>query len=139
VVRESRRSVPLHYCSSRFKDGVQLKQRLRRRAERTAPSFATITREGTVRLGVIEIPRAVEFGPAAERLAEKLRLGRPAYRLDPGRRRVELAPARLRRGAARLRFPAFEVEEYPTADHLEVEREPLNEAAFPSGASRGGT
>jgi len=52
---------------------------------------------------------------------------------------VELAAPRLRRVAGRLRDPAFVVEEYPTADALEVEREPLNTAAFPGHARVGGT
>ena len=46
IVRESRLSVPVHYCSSRFKDGVQLRQRLLRQAERMAPAFADPTRTG---------------------------------------------------------------------------------------------
>ncbi len=138
IVRDATIGVPVHYCSSRFKDGVQLRQRLRRRAERTAPPFADLTSDGTVRLGVVEIPADVAFGPAVERLARRLRLPATAYRPDPGRRRVLLAPARLRRGAPALRFPAFEVEEYPTADALEVERTPLNDAAFPPASRTGG-
>lgn len=139
VVRRSTRRVPVHYCSSRFKDGVQLKQRLLRRAEHSAPPFAERTADGTVVLGVIEIPSGVALRPAVGRIARRLRLGAAAYRLDAGRRRVELAPDRLRRGAARLPFPAFEVEEYPTADALEVERTPLNDAAFPGASTGGGT
>ncbi|MCI4370027.1 MAG: hypothetical protein L3J81_01705, partial [Thermoplasmata archaeon] len=61
-----------------------------------------------------------------------------SYRVDFGRRRLELAADRLRRIAPGLGAPAFEVEEYPTADALEVEREPLNRAAFP-GFAGGGT
>ncbi|MCI4337517.1 MAG: radical SAM protein [Thermoplasmata archaeon] len=138
VVRESKLKVPIHYCSSRFKDGVQLKQRLLRRAERTAPAFAERTEDGTVRLGIVEIPADLALRPAASRVARRLGLTPASYRVDLGRRRVELAPSRLRRGAARLRFPAFEIEEYPTADALEVERTPLNDAAFPGASAAGG-
>lgn len=139
ILRSSRLSMPVHYCSSRFKDGVQLKQRLIRRAERSAPEFAEITPDGTVRLGVVEFPAAVAFGPAARRVARRLGLTAPSYALDPSRRRLVLSAARLRRGAATLRVPAFEVEEYPTADALEVERVPLNSAAFPASSRTGGT
>ncbi|HYK92706.1 MAG TPA: radical SAM protein [Thermoplasmata archaeon] len=139
IVRSSRLSVPIHYCSSRFKDGVQLKQRLIRRAERTAPPFAELTGDGTVRLGIVEIPASVGFTGAARRVVRSLRLGTESYRLDPGRRRLVLAPGRLRRAADGLSLPAFEVEEYPTADALEVERVPLNDAAFPSAPPAGGT
>ena len=129
IVRESRLSVPVHYCSSRFKDGVQLRQRLKRRAERTAPAFASHTADGTLVLGVVEPDGAVDLGRWSSRVARRLGVRPADYRFVPGRRRVEVGVAALRRGAARLPWPAFEVEEYPTADALEVERAPLNAPA----------
>jgi len=129
IVRESRLSVPVHYCSSRFKDGVQLRQRLKRRAERTAPAFASHTADGTLVLGVVEPDGATDLGRWSSRVARRLGVRPADYRFVPGRRRVEVGVAALRRGAARLPWPAFEVEEYPTADALEVERAPLNAPA----------
>ena len=139
IVRESRLRVPVHYCSSRFKDGVQLKQRLLRRAARTAPSFARVTDEGTMVLGIVEVPATRPLAPYATRLSTLARIARSDYRIDFDRRRVELSADRLRRVARRLREPAFEVEVYPTADALEVERTPLNTAAFPGFVGAGGT
>ena len=140
VVREMRLSVPVHYCSSRFKDGVQLKQRLLRRAERTAPAFAERTPDGTVVLGIVESNGRGEFGRWASRVVSTAKLEVGDYRLDPARRRLELAPETLRRVARRLPWPAFEVEVYPTEDALEVERNPLNESARVStGAAVDGT
>ncbi|MEM0128867.1 MAG: radical SAM protein [Thermoplasmata archaeon] len=136
IVRTAGVRVPLHYCSSRFKDSVQLRQRLRRRAERTAPPFARTTEDGTVLLGVVEAGARANLRRLADRIARNAGLGAGDYRIDFARRRVELAPEVLRRVAPALRVPAFAVEEYPTADALEVEREPLNRAAFPM---RGGT
>ncbi len=129
VVRDLRLTMPVHYCSSRFKDGVQLRQRLLRRAERTAPAFADRTPDGTVVLGIVESSGRGDFARWAARVATRVRLGPGDYRVDPARRRVELAPGVLRRAARRLPWPAFEVEVYPTADALEVERNPLNESA----------
>ena len=140
LVRELALAIPLHYCSSRFKDGVQLRQRLLRRADRTAAPFAAKTPDGTIVLGVVEAGTQSDLGRWATRIAR--RLGAPAgsYQLDPARRRLELDPVRLRRFAARLRAPAFEVERYPTADGLEVERAPLNDAARSRlGLGSGGT
>ncbi len=142
VVREMRLRIPVHYCSSRFKDGVQLRQRLLRRAERTAPTFAERTPDGTVVLGVVEAARAADLGRWARTVAARVGVDPAGYRLDAPRRRVLLPPAELRRAAGRLRWPAFEVEEYPTADALEVERAPLNAAArarLGVGVAAGGT
>jgi uncharacterized protein len=140
LVRELRLSVPLHHCSSRFKDGVQLRQRLLRRAERTAPVFAERTTDGTIVLGVVEAANQADLGRWASRVARRIGVPAGRYRLDPARRRVEVDPARLRRFAGRLRSPAFEVERYPTVDALEVERAPLNAAARSTlGLGSGGT
>lgn len=140
IVRDSQLTVPVHFCSSRFKDGVQLRQRLRRRARFTAPSFAETTDDGTIVLGIVEAGSVSALGRWAARVARRTNLRSGSYRLDPVRRRVELAPARLRRLADRLPWPAFEVEEYPTADALEVERAPLNTAARSQlGVGGGGT
>ena len=131
AVRNAGPAVPVHYCSSRFKDGVQLKQRLLRRADRTAPAYAETTDEGTVVFGIVEVPADRDLRAAARRIARTVGVRRPAYAVDERRRRVELPLEELRRAADRIAFPAFEVEEYPTSDALEVERAPLNEAAFP--------
>ena len=138
MVRELRLSTPLHYCSSRFKDGVQLRQRLLRRAERTAPPFAERTEDGTIRLGIVEAADDLELPAIVAAVGSVGRLRDGDYRVDEQRRRVELAPGRLGRFARQLRFPAFTVELYPTDDALEVERTPLNEAAFPASRAGGG-
>jgi hypothetical protein len=129
IVRELALSVPVHYCSSRFKDGVQLRQRLLRRAERTAPGFAPRTEDGTLVLGVVEAGASESLERWSARVVRVLGVGPGDYRFDVERRRLELSPFTLRRLARRLPWAAFEVEVYPTADALEVERNPLNRVA----------
>lgn len=130
--------VPVHYCSAGFKDAVQLRERLKRRARRTAPPWAQRTADGTIVFGIVEAVAEPNLPGVARRLARVAGLTTRDYRIDFGRRRVELSSRALRRVAGRLELPAFEVEEYPTADALEVERTPLNAVAFPM-LSVGGT
>lgn len=44
----------VHFCSSRYKDAVQLKNRLLRTAENTSRLFDEVTEEGTIAYGVIK-------------------------------------------------------------------------------------
>ena len=116
----ARRGVPVHYCSSRFKDSVQLRRRIKRRARRAARPTDVITSEGTLLKGVVE-------GPVEEVIAalRELDVEEHLFYEDKEKKRVEVAPWVLEHLADRLPYDSFLVEEYPTADRLEVEREPL--------------
>lgn len=116
--------IALHFCSSPFKDRVQLRQRLARQAERTAKPYEVATEDGTLLRGVIECPdprEMVEEIQAAFGIEDAL--------LEVADGRVLLAPWLLEQFADEVPFPAYVSELYPTATHLEVERLPLNQAA----------
>jgi len=114
--------ITVHYCTSGYKDGWQLRTRIRRRAEGVARPWDIVTEDGTLLKGVIE-------GDGLDDLMRDLstthRVPEGLMGLDGRRRRLEIAPWILEELAPRLGRAAFIVEEYPTADALEVERTPL--------------
>jgi pyruvate formate-lyase activating enzyme-like uncharacterized protein len=114
----------VHYCSSSFKDATQLRNRLLRRARNIATGLEIITGDGTFLKGVIETSEP-------EALVRKLKrdFGIPAelIRHDGEKSRVEIAAWVLEELPADI-GQCFIVEEYPTADRLEVERRPICES-----------
>lgn len=116
-------SISRHYCSSSFKDSVQLRRRIMRRAENVALPLDIITDEGTLYKGVIE---SEDLEGVLIALDQGFDVPSDLMRIDLEKRRVEVAAWVLEEIADQLEMPAFLVEEYPTADRLEVERDPLN-------------
>lgn len=117
VVEVFEGEMAIHYCSSGFKDGVQLRRRIMRRARNVARPFDVVTHDGTLLKGIIEGPPSI-LGRIRIDFCVPARLS--AY--DRRRRRAELAPWLLDRVAPAFPGRCFIVEEYPTADGLEVER-----------------
>jgi len=120
VIGEFKGDMTVHYCSSGFKDGIQLRRRIMRRARNVARPYQVITGDGTLITGIVEGPPSI-----LARLRKDI--GVPAHMAFYNRkkRRGELAPSVLERVAPALGMPAFIIEEYPTADGLEVERRRL--------------
>ncbi len=114
--------IPIHYCSSSFKDAVQLRRRIMRRARRTALPSDMVTDDGTLLKGVIETS---EIDDAISVLNDEYNVPTELVHRDDEKKRLEVAPWVLQRISAELPYDSFIVEEYPTADRLEVERERL--------------
>jgi pyruvate formate-lyase activating enzyme-like uncharacterized protein len=111
----------VHYCSSSFKDAVQLRERFKRRARRVARSFEEITEDGTLILGTIE----GRISEAADILTQ-LEVPKSMYAVMGDR--IEMAAWVLEEIYPRLKrqgcHPTIE-ERYPTGDGQVVERIPL--------------
>ena len=114
--------IPLHYCSSAFKDGVQLRRRIMRRARNVARPHEILTRDGTLLKGVVETDN---IAMTAAWIMKTFDVPGRLIWSDYKKNRLEIAPWILEEIADELEPPAYIVEEYPTADRLEVERTPL--------------
>jgi uncharacterized protein len=110
----------LHFCSSFYKDSVQLRNRLRRTAENVRRPYEEVTEDGTLIRGVIrtEDPEAL-----AELLGDRYEV--PAEMMEIQEGAILIAPWILEVLAPELEEEAYISECYPTADALEVERIPL--------------
>jgi uncharacterized protein len=129
VIQRAHAEVPgftVHFCSSRFKDGTQLLKRLGRRGERVAKPYMEKTEDNTLVFGVLEGPMEA-LTAAYDRLLSEYEVPVEwlGLRNDPYPR-IELAPWVLEEVYEDfLDLQPAIVEEYPTADRLEVERTPL--------------
>jgi len=127
MARFAARPISLHFCSSPFKDAIQLRQRLQRRAQRVARPHERVTEDGTLLRGIVECP-----DPAA--LSHELRaafgLAEQQMFVDEAGKRLEVDADALERFAGDLPYAAYVSELYPTHDALEVEREPLNRVLY---------
>lgn len=109
---------PVHYCSAAFKDGVQLRNRLKRRAKNTARPIDVVTREGTIIRGIIQ---GADIHEIVARLRE-IGVGKEMIHINVPRNRVEVPPWMLPDLKKLLDLDMYEIEEYPTWDAIEVER-----------------
>lgn len=121
AVMRGRHKTSVHFCSSAFKDGVQLRRRLIRRAERVAEDYDLVTDDGTILRGLLyaDDPEA-----AMELMADRYDVPKELMRIsDFG---LEIASWVIEELASELPYKCYISERYPTADGLEVERVPLN-------------
>jgi len=115
-------AIPLHYCSAAFKDGIQLRRRLLRRAGNVRMPHEVLTKDGTFVKGIIETD---DFSSLAACIMNKYGVPGRLIWNNNRMRRLEIAPWVLEEIADDLECPSFIIEEYPTSDRLEVERTPL--------------
>jgi len=127
-VQEKELGVGVHYCSVSFKDGVQLTNRIKRRAKSIARKYDVITDEGTLVKGVV-YSKTSSLTSLVSLLKQTYHVPTHLYSLDTENNRLEIAPGVLEQlapGLTKKGYLCYIIEEYPTADRLEVERIPLS-------------
>ncbi|MDH7517567.1 MAG: radical SAM protein [Candidatus Thermoplasmatota archaeon] len=119
--------VGVHYCSSSFKDGIQLRNRIMRRANNVARGHEVISDDGTLIKGAIYSKKEslqklfLSLKREFKISSEHLFINKKKNRVEVGIWVLEkIAPVLKKRG-----LECYMVEEYPTADALEVERVPM--------------
>ena len=119
----------IHYCSASTKDGVQLKNRLIRTANRIARPYHEITEDGLFIYGIIEPKRPKSSLRTIARLMQvKLRIPKKLVYINSAKNRIEtrwdivqdIAPFLKQKG-----FGCTIIEQYPTADELTTTTIPL--------------
>lgn len=108
----------LHFCSSRFKDAVQLRERFKRIAKRNARDFDEITEDGTLVYGVIEgdgLPTLKKAKVAKEMYSKKNGFIETAWWIAE-----ELADEMKKSGCS-----VCVIERYPMQNGFVVEKTPL--------------
>ncbi len=123
----SNTNLNIHYCPSRLKDSVQLKNRLRRRALKVAKKYEKITDEGLLVKGIIEYEG--NLIKLANEIKEKLGVMNDLIEININKRRIEVSPEiALMLNSIKLprKAKVFLIKEYPTEDRFEVFRIPLN-------------
>jgi uncharacterized protein len=109
----------VHWCSSGFKDSVQLRERLKRIAENTARPLDEITPDGTVVYGVFE-PEGGSTDTIRKFVEE--RFEEDSFEVFPDR--IEMAWWLLEKYAEDLKGEKYVIERYPKGGMI-VEMTPL--------------
>jgi pyruvate formate-lyase activating enzyme-like uncharacterized protein len=138
----ARKGLAVHFCTAKLKDAVQLRNRIKLRAKHVALETDIVTKEGTLIRGCAYLPKLAPGAGYREMLLkvdkklalEKLNAMKEKAKkelglqmlLDDKKLRLLLSAKTAKKEAKKLKrlglLPAV-VEEYPTADALEVEVE----------------
>jgi len=127
IVSKKDFKVGVHYCSSSFKDGIQLRNRIKRRAKNVAKKYEIITKDGTLLKGII-LSKNVSLNKIYSLLIKHFNIKHSDISKNNEKNLIEIAPWILEKISSKLKKQGFEcyiIEQYPTADALEVERTPL--------------
>jgi len=142
-VEDKKYDLPVHLCTAKLKDSVQLANRIKREAEVVKHKFDLVDKEGMLTRGALYLPELKpgfsyrekleevdkdlmidKLDPLIERVKKKLKLGDDDIYFDRVKLRLLVAKKVAKKNVVKIKnlglVPAIVVE-YPTADQLEVE------------------
>jgi uncharacterized protein len=116
------KKIRIHYCSSKFKDSIQFTNRIKVRSKNLAEKFDKITEDGLFLRAEI-IP---EKNQSVNKLKKELENNfKSEFKIDKKKNRIIFNSDLAKKVSAKFKNVAV-VEEYPTIDRLEVEKEQLS-------------
>jgi hypothetical protein len=123
-------ALPIHFCTARYKDSVQLRKRLLRTAERVSKRYEVVSREGLLLKGTVEIQRATpqRLEELRRILIRRFQIPEDLIGIDEERGRIETTQevAEVLSRIYRRKGVSYSlIEEYPTYDRLVTEVLPL--------------
>ncbi len=127
-ISEGEYHIGVHYCSCSFKDGIQLKNRIIRRARNIVKDYEIISDEGTIIKGVIYPNDNFSLSMIYSKLINEFKLKRDKLYKNYDKNRIEVDVLELNKISLKLKdqgLSSFLLEEYPTADAIEIEKIPL--------------
>ncbi len=121
-------SLNVHFCPLALKDGIQLRNRFRRRAKHVAKPFEQISDEGLLVKGVLIPPAILSLSKAAESLTRDYGISSKHLWINTERKQIETSVKIAIKLASKLKKQEYKigiVEEHPTEKRLQVTYTPL--------------
>ena len=120
--------IGVHYCSCSFKDGIQLKNRIIRRAKNIVRNYEIISDEGTIIKGIICPNNKYTIKDVYRKLVLEYSIKKDRIYINHNKNRIEIDVLILNEFALDLKnegISSYLIEEYPTHDKIEIEKIPL--------------
>ena len=127
-LKEAAADKPYHlkFCTAKYKDAGQLRNRFKRRGQATLRPYEVLSDDDTILFGAIPTPLEDAADDMAE-LREELGMAEGWMRYDAANQRIEMPLSLAEDLADLLDVPVLLVEVHPTHERLEVGAVHLNE------------
>ncbi|MCX6799165.1 MAG: radical SAM protein [Candidatus Diapherotrites archaeon] len=121
LMRYARPEIKVHFCPTFIKSGLQLRERLRRRALAIRKPFERVNADGFIEKATVEV-----VPPAwAKKILKKFRGKKKFLFYNRKKNRIETTEPLAEKIAEEFGLRAFRLVEYPCFDPWDFEKEPL--------------